>query len=110
MRQFSFILALLLGTLTLHAETFPSTQEHSSQEQIEKIDTELQNLQTELKNYRKAALNAEMQAQPDMFDNWQEYADHIRTNEEDEKKIKKIKEKINSLKEKRAELIKASSH
>jgi len=71
------------------------------EETIESIDLQLKDLQTELQKSRKDNFNKEMNAQPLMFDNWDEYTQDIGDTEKDEKNILEIKKKIQMLNERK---------
>ncbi|MEI8365137.1 MAG: hypothetical protein WCF65_01845 [Parachlamydiaceae bacterium] len=64
---------------------------------IDDIDKEIQSLQIELQTTRKQAFNKQMEAQPLMFDNWDEYAEVVQSEENDEQQVTKIKNKIHDL-------------
>ena len=91
--------------LTLLCQLSPLCADTSSpsprQEQIDAIDADLRTLTQSLQKLRAKALNNEIDAQPLLFDDWDKFAEKIEANEEDEKKILKLKKEIDALKEKK---------
>lgn len=65
--------------------------------ELQAIDEQLSLLEKQLEILRKKSLNAEIQSQPYMMDNWEEFAEGIETAEENEQKIIAIKKKIQEL-------------
>lgn len=68
------------------------------------IDQELESLEAELHRYRERAFNNEMEAQPYRFFHWRDNTEEVRLNEEDEKHILSIKDRIRILQERKKQL------
>ena len=103
----AFALGLALSSLTpTHADE-TSTTEHKmiDSNELQKIDTEIEHLKSSLNKLRKQALNQEMNSQPFLFDNWDQFAEGIEANEENEKQILQIKKEIDALIQLRQSLI-----
>lgn len=73
---------------------------------IPSIDKELQVLSQQLKGTRKSSSNEELDAQRYFRANSNQYVEKIQQDENDEKRIKEIKEKIARLQKKKALLLK----
>lgn len=93
---------LALSTLCCDAIAEEPT---TKQEQISTIDFQIQQMRAELHNYRLKASNAEMEAQPMMFDDWSHYAQEVKESEADEQKVRDIKKKLRELYDKKQALI-----
>lgn len=93
----------ILATLALSALCADAPTE------IKTIDAQLESLEGELKTLRKDAFNNEMEAQPYMLESRKEYTENIQANEDDEKRILLIKEKIRILKERKQALLNEQS-
>lgn len=106
MNFFYFIFSLFLfGCLTTNQAQAESTSA-PQQIHLQNIDKEINSLNQQLEKLRKEAFNQEMQAQPYMFDNWKEFSEDIGNAEEAERKILKLKERIQSLNELKQFLLK----
>lgn len=92
----SFLLAFCLSSAPLLADNTTSRQT-----EIDAINTEIDTLSNTLEELRKAAFTREMQAQPYMFDNWDQFAQKIKENEDKEKAILDLKDQIKLLIQKR---------
>jgi hypothetical protein len=75
------------------------------QEELQGIEEQISTLEHELELLRKKALNAEMHAQPFMFDDWHEFAEDVQASEENEKAIVSLKKKIYTLEEQKQALL-----
>lgn len=95
---FATLLSLAFSPLA-QAASPPLTSE------VEKIDGEIKTLEESLNTLREAALNKEIKSQPLLFDNWEAFAQGIKANEEDEKKILEIKKQIEELQQKKHALL-----
>lgn len=98
MTNYRYLLSLALAATSMLAADQPASTE------MQKIDEQLSSLQSELKDLRRDAFNREMHAQTFMFDNWHEYADEIKANTTDEKKIAEVKAKIKALSDRKEAL------
>ena len=73
------------------------------------LDQEIESREKNLAQMRKEALNLEIKAQSYMFDNWHEFAEDIRLNEEREKEILSTKKKLKELYNQKDALLKQPS-
>ena len=98
-----FPLLIALIFFSFQSESVPASSH--TQIELQKVNTEINNLEEQLVKTRKNALNLELQAQPYMFDNWHEFANDIRMEEENEKKVIIVKEKLKELYKQRETLL-----
>lgn len=96
-----FFTAMLCSLSCLSADTQPPSY---LQGEIDALDAEINTLTQSLQKLRTEALSNEIDAQPLLFDNWDQFANKIEANEEDEKKILKLKKEIDALKDKKRAL------
>lgn len=109
---FLWIFASTTFPIPSHAENPPIQNQTQSQTltELQSIDRQINSLNKDLARIRKEALNQEINAQQYMIDNWQEFAENISLNETSEKEILEIKEKIKTLNDRKAFLLKQSSN
>jgi hypothetical protein len=88
-------------TISLAAADFSPQPTNSQHTELDAVNAEIDTLNNTLEDLRKAALTREMQAQPLMFDNWDEFAQKIKENEDKEKAILDLKDRIKLLIQKR---------
>lgn len=105
-KNFIFGLGFLLISLnTAFADpSSPLENEQVPRTDMERIEKDLQNLDTELKQYRIKSLNSEQQAQPYMRDDWNQFTKEIQTSEKDEQRVLEIKKRMDELKEQKQKL------
>lgn len=77
----------------------------AKQEQIERIDFQISQLNAELHKYRMKYEREEMEAQPMMLDSWTQYAEEIKDAEVVEKQVEEIKVKIRDLQKQKQALL-----
>src|ERR1700722_17878124 len=70
------------------------------------IDQEIKTLKHELAAYRLKEMNAEIQSQPLMFEEWTAYVNQLEGAEDQERKIRTIEKHIHELELKKSELLK----
>jgi septal ring factor EnvC (AmiA/AmiB activator) len=64
---------------------------------LQQIDRELESLTQQLRQMRKEEFNDEMESQPQMLSNWDEFAKKLAEAEENERKVKMIQKRIAEL-------------
>lgn len=99
-----FFLVVTLVTTPISSQS--NTSSFKNKTELQQIDAEIESLEHELSSMRKEALNHEVEAQRYMIDNWHEFAEDIKKNEENEKAILVLKKKIKKLNERKNSLIK----
>ena len=100
-----FILLTAFFVIPLQMQAVESNSDW--QIELKSIDAELEQLKVQLHEERMDAMNADILAQPDMFDSWHEFADGIRHSENAEKEVGHIKKKIHVLEDRKEALLKS---
>jgi hypothetical protein len=106
-RQMMFAMFRYLFLALVIASPLSAQQEPGWQEELNQINGDIEKLQSQLHEYRRKALSDEMQAQPQMFDNFHEYAQDIQANEADEDMVIKIKAHLRELQARKQKLMQA---
>lgn len=97
---------MCLSVLLLLVAIFCDAKEApvSTFSQLEAIDAELESLDEELHKARLKSMQAEINGQQLMFEEWSKYAQQIKAAEQFEEQANDIQERIDALKAKRAEM------
>lgn len=96
-----FVVFCILGTLHFYY------RHNSPDEQIQKINLEINNYTKEIKQERQAALNAQIEATQLMRIEWDAYLKKVKEVDEHEEKIHSLEKQVQTLKQER-DLIKQS--
>lgn len=93
----------LLSCCCLHCSA--DEQKAPAQQQTEGIDSRLKELHALRHQARLKSMQEEISGQPLMFEEWEKYAEHIKSSEKYEEEAKKIQQEIDLLEAQRKQLL-----
>ena len=98
MKKWYFCLSCLLSLQLLAANSATSNSATSKEERVRRINQQIELLDKKIGEYRLREMNKEMESQPLMFEQWDEYAEKM-------EEAEKLGDTEQALEKKRQELI-----